>query len=212
MLYFDHSATTPIHPEVAQKIDYINREHYANPSSIYWSGRKARSVIEKARQQVAYAIGAKAEQIFFTSGGTEANNQVLWSKIAEKKKHIIVSSIEHPAILKVLKKVEPYGIISSIVPVDNQGTVEVDSLTSLINLAKNGKLEECNWLDVFQIIINKIKNTKPSQIAGFVGDLVDLESMYIFKEFFNNKSISSIISEEKESALLSKDSALSIFK
>ena len=133
MLYFDHSATTPIHPEVAQKINYINREHYANPSSIYSSGRKARSVIEKARQQVAYAIGAKAEQIFFTSGGTEANNQVLWSKIAEKKKHIIVSSIEHPAILKVLKKVEPYGITSSIVPVDNQGTVEVDYLTSLIN-------------------------------------------------------------------------------
>ena len=55
---------------------------------------------------------------------------------------------------------------------------------------KNGKLEECNWLDVFQIIINKIKNTKPSQIAGFVGDLVDLESMYIFKEFFN-KSLNS---------------------
>ena len=55
---------------------------------------------------------------------------------------------------------------------------------------KNGKLEECNWSDVFQIIINKIKNTKPSQIAGFVGDLVDLESMYIFKEFFN-KSLNS---------------------
>ena len=99
MIYFDHSATTPIHPKVVEKIDYINREHYANPSSIYTQGRKAKSLIEKARNQVANAIGAKAEQIFFTSGGTEANNQVLWTKTEDKKKHIIVSSIEHPAIL-----------------------------------------------------------------------------------------------------------------
>ena len=72
MLYFDNSATTPIHPEVAEKLDYINREHYANPSSIYNQGRKAKSLIENARKQVADAIGAKSDQIFFTSGGTEA--------------------------------------------------------------------------------------------------------------------------------------------
>lgn len=133
MLYFDHSATTPILPEVAQKIDHTNREHYANPSSIYSLGRKARSLIEKARQQVADAIGAKAEQIYFTSGGTEANNQVLWSKLAEKKKHIIASSIEHPAILKALKRIESYGITFSLLPVDNKGTVKADSLEHLIN-------------------------------------------------------------------------------
>ena len=118
MIYFDHSATTPIHPRVAEKIDYVNREHYANPSIIYSQGRKAKSLIEKARNQVADAIGAKAEQIFFTSGGTEANNQVLWTKTEDKKKHIIVSSIEHPAILNVLKKIEPHGVAYSLLPVD----------------------------------------------------------------------------------------------
>ena len=133
MIYFDHSATTPIHPKVVEKIDYINREHYANPSSIYTQGRKAKSLIEKARNQVADSIGAKAEQIFFTSGGTEANNQVLWTKTEDKKKHIIVSSIEHPAILKVLKKIEPYGVTTSLLPVNTDGTVEIDSVTNLIH-------------------------------------------------------------------------------
>ena len=68
MIYFDHSATTPIHPKVAEKIDYINREHYANPSSIYTQGRKAKSLIEKARNQVAESIGAKAEQLLYFFG------------------------------------------------------------------------------------------------------------------------------------------------
>ena len=104
MIYFDHSATTPIHPLVAKKVNNINRKHYANPSSIYSEGRKAKSLIEKARTQVAKAIGAQSTQVFFTSGGTEANNQVLWNKLNKEKKHIIVSSIEHPAIIKVLKK------------------------------------------------------------------------------------------------------------
>ena len=133
MIYFDHSATTPIHPKVVEKIDYVNREHYANPSSIYSQGRKAKSLIEKARNQVADAIGAKAEQIFFTSGGTEANNQVLWTKAGDKKKHIIVSSIEHPAILNALKKIELYGVTTSLLPVNTDGTVEIDFLKNLIH-------------------------------------------------------------------------------
>ena len=133
MIYFDHSATTPIHPKVAEKIDYVNREHYANPSSIYSQGRKAKSLIEKARNQVADAIGAEAEQIFFSSGGTEANNQVLWTKAGDKKKHIIVSSIEHPAILNVLKKIEPYGVTTSLLPVNTDGTVEINFLKNLIH-------------------------------------------------------------------------------
>ncbi|OUW80337.1 MAG: hypothetical protein CBD77_00385 [bacterium TMED217] len=132
MIYFDHSATTPIHPLVAKKVNNINRIHYANPSSIYSEGRKAKSLIEKARTQVANAIGAKNTQIFFTSGGTEANNQVLWNKLNEEKKHIIVSSIEHPAIIKVLKNIERYGITASFIPVNKNGLVEIESVMKLI--------------------------------------------------------------------------------
>ena len=133
MLYFDNSATTPIHPEVAEKLDYINREHYANPSSIYNQGRKAKSLIENARKQVADAIGAKSDQIFFTSGGTEANNQVLWNSIENDKKHIIASSIEHPAVIRVINKIRSFGITSSLASVHKDGTVDIDSILKQIN-------------------------------------------------------------------------------
>jgi cysteine desulfurase len=82
----------------------INQDHFANPSSVYESGRKAKSLIEHARFQIAEAVGAKSSQIYFCSGGTEANNQVLWSLINQKNKHIIISAIEHPAINKVLER------------------------------------------------------------------------------------------------------------
>ena len=78
MIYFDHSATTPIHPDVLKKMHEVNRDFFANPSSIYKTGRKSRLLVEKARTQVANAIGASSEQIYFSSGGTEANNHVLW--------------------------------------------------------------------------------------------------------------------------------------
>ena len=77
MLYFDHSATTPIHPTVLNFMNSIQVKVYGNPSSIHQQGRKAKAIIEKARNQVARAIGAKSNQIIFTGGGSEANNQIL---------------------------------------------------------------------------------------------------------------------------------------
>ena len=166
MFYFDHSATTPIHPKVAKKINHINKNHYANPSSIYLEGKKAKSLIEKARHQVASAIGAKSNQIFFTSGGTESNNQVLYNRINRRRKHIIVSSIEHPAILKVIKKIEAYGITSSIAPVDSKGRVNIDSIiksirndTGLISIMLAN-----NEMGTIQPIEKIIKNTQSSNI------------------------------------------------
>ena len=79
MYYFDNCATTPVKPEVLDLLNQINNEIYGNASSIYSSGKKSRALIEKARYQVANSIKADPEQIIFTSGGTEANNQVLWS-------------------------------------------------------------------------------------------------------------------------------------
>ena len=102
-MYFDHSATTPVHTDVQNIINNINKEIYGNPSSIYQIGQKARSVVEHARQQIAKSINTTSEKIIFTSGGTEANNHVLWSMLKREKKHIIASIIEHPAIIKVLK-------------------------------------------------------------------------------------------------------------
>ncbi len=132
MIYFDHSATTPIRPEVLEQINTINRDYFANPSSVYRTGRESRNLIEKARFQIATAIGARSNQIYFSSGGTEANNQVLWTIANQKNKHIIISSVEHPAISKFIEKIKPYGVETSIANVDNKGIVLTNKLMNLI--------------------------------------------------------------------------------
>ena len=89
MIYFDHSATTPIRPEVLEQMNIVNRDHFANPSSIYKTGRKSRNLIEKARFQIATAIGAKSDQIYFSSGGTEANNRY-YGRLQTKKINMLL--------------------------------------------------------------------------------------------------------------------------
>ena len=128
MLYFDHSATTPLRSEVKELMRSINENNYGNPSSIYSLGQKARIIIETSRKQVADAIGASSEQILFTSSGTESNNQVLWTLIFSIKKHVITSAIEHPAVIKVLKNLVPIGISHTLLPVNNSGIVDMSTL------------------------------------------------------------------------------------
>ena len=109
MLYFDHAATTPVHPDVAEKMDQVSRLDYGNPSSIYSSGRSSKSIIETSRNQTAKMIDAHPSEIFFTGSGTESNNIVIWSILHQKKRHVITSSIEHPAVLKVLDDLTAFG-------------------------------------------------------------------------------------------------------
>ena len=132
MKYFDHSATTPIHPEVVTLLNTINIENYGNPSSVYNPGLKSRRIIEKSRRQFANAIGASSNQILFTSGGTESNNHIIWNLLFSKNKHVITSSIEHPAILKVLNNLKPLGIEYSILPVDKNGIIKIEKIDELI--------------------------------------------------------------------------------
>ncbi len=132
MYYFDYSATTPLHTEVLDLINNLNKEVYGNPSSIYTIGKKARVIIENARLQVAESISAKPEQIIFTSGGTESNNQVLWSFVNKTNSHIISSVIEHPAITKVLKTMENFGVKHELVNVDKDGIILINELINKI--------------------------------------------------------------------------------
>ena len=81
MLYFDHSATTPIHPDVQSLINELNQDIYGNPSSVHAAGRKAKYVVETARKKIANTINCDPKEIIFTGGGTEANNLVLWNMI-----------------------------------------------------------------------------------------------------------------------------------
>ena len=128
MLYFDNSATTPIDQDVQSLMSDLNQNIYGNPSSIYASGRNAKNIIEIARRKLANAINSRPSEIIFTGGGSEANNIVLWDMVHKKRNHVITSSIEHPAILLVLRELEKLGVKHTIVPVDKNGLIDPDDI------------------------------------------------------------------------------------
>ncbi len=132
MYYFDHSATTPLHPKVKELMGEVGELHFGNPSSVHASGQKAKTLIETSRGQMAKAIGCNSNEIIFTGGGTEANNLVLWNLIHQKKKHVITSVIEHPAVLTVLDNLEKFGVTYTAVGVDETGMVNPDDVQNAI--------------------------------------------------------------------------------
>ncbi len=132
MLYFDHSATTPLRPEVLEVLHSVAETHFGNPSSIHKFGQKARVIREEARRQVAEALGAEPGEIIFTGGGSESNNLVLWNQINKSKNHIVTTSIEHPSILKALARLEQFGITYTALPVDGTGLLDPDRMQSAI--------------------------------------------------------------------------------
>ncbi|MEE8437613.1 MAG: cysteine desulfurase family protein, partial [Candidatus Neomarinimicrobiota bacterium] len=99
---------------------------------VHGFGRKARALIESSRRQVAKSIGAKAEEIIFTGGGSEANNLVLWNLLNGDRKHVVTSSIEHPSILKVLDRLKPFGVSYTPVQVDSYGRISVNAVLASI--------------------------------------------------------------------------------
>jgi len=135
LIYLDYAATTPIDPLVLSLMESINRNHFANPSSIYSLGQKSRVLIENSRKTIAESIGAKTGEIVFTSGGTEANNLALIGIArANKQKgnHIITSVIEHPSILETCKYLSENGFRISYIDVDNHGSIDLKQLEKLI--------------------------------------------------------------------------------
>ena len=101
-VYFDYNATTPTHPEVAAFVHDFFHDLFGNPSSLHWAGREVRPYVDEARDRVAVMIKAKPEEIVFTSGGTEADNQAIKGAayaLREKGNHLITTKIEHPAVL-----------------------------------------------------------------------------------------------------------------
>ena len=132
MLYFDHSATTPIDPKVSTLMKEVADTYFGNPSSIHKYGQKARAIIEKSRRQIADALDVKSRNIIFTGGGSEANNMVLQNLLYNDKKHVITSAIEHPAILNVLKHLKKFGITYTLIPVNKYGMVDPSKVESAI--------------------------------------------------------------------------------
>ena len=135
MLYFDNSATTKPYPEALATYTEVATRIWGNPSSLHNLGSQATRILEASRKQIAELIGKKAEEIYFTSGGTEGDNWILKGVAFEKApygKHIIVSDIEHPAIKESAAWLKTQGFEVDYAPVDARGFVKVDALASLL--------------------------------------------------------------------------------
>lgn len=134
--YFDYAATTPVDPEVVKAMTPYFNEIFGNPSSIHYFGQQAKKAIEEARHNLANFLGAKPEEIIFTSGGTEANNFALFgiaSSLEAKGNHIIISSVEHHAITEPAKVLEKKGFKITQLKVDNTGLVDPEDVKKAIN-------------------------------------------------------------------------------
>jgi len=134
-VYFDNAATTRLDDEVLREMLPYMKEEYGNASSIYKLGRLSKEAVEKARRQVAAAINAKPDEIYFTSGGTESDNAVIRGiayAYKSKGNHIITSKIEHPAVLETLKELEKEGFTVTYVGVTEDGIIDMDALKAAV--------------------------------------------------------------------------------
>ncbi|MCK4715931.1 MAG: aminotransferase class V-fold PLP-dependent enzyme, partial [Candidatus Marinimicrobia bacterium] len=132
-IYLDHNASTPLIPEVINAIMPFLKNHYGNPSSSHYYGQEGKKTIEYSREQLATLLNCSADEIIFTSGGSESNNMAL-KGIASRYNsgHIVTSAVEHPAILEVCRFLENNGYNITYLPVDEFGLVDTKSLVHAI--------------------------------------------------------------------------------
>jgi cysteine desulfurase len=136
-IYLDYNATTPLADEVAAEMSRFLSQPYGNPSSWHWAGVPARDAVETARSQVAGLLSCDATEVVFTSGGTEANNQVIKGlffrrRASNRPFHIVTSSIEHPAVLEPCSFLERLGAGITRLPVDRHGLVDPEDVQKAI--------------------------------------------------------------------------------
>ena len=134
-IYLDNAATTRVRPEVAEAVLPAMTETYGNASSVHSFGREAKKAMEKARAQVAAAIGAKKEEIYFTAGGSEADNWAIKGAahaLRRKGLHIITTAIEHHAVLHTCQALEKEGFEVTYLPVDEYGLVTPEQVEAAI--------------------------------------------------------------------------------
>jgi cysteine desulfurase len=134
-VYLDNAATTRIAPEVLEAMLPFLEENYGNPSSFHTFGSSHMEAVETARGQVARLLGARAEEIFFTSGGTESDNQALRCavKMDPTRRGIVTSAVEHPAVLETARMLEKEGCTLGIAPVNGNGEVVLEELEKLVD-------------------------------------------------------------------------------
>ena len=132
-IYLDYNATTPVREEVLEIMNRVARDCYANPSSIHFPGRRAKTVMDESRETIANVLGVKPSEIIFTSGGTESDNlAVAGIALGRPAGHVITSAIEHPAVLETCRSLEKRGYSLTLIPVDRSGRVDPAAVEAAI--------------------------------------------------------------------------------
>jgi len=159
MVYLDNSSTTKPFPEVVAAMTEVLEKSFGNPSSLHRLGVEAEKHLSSARISVASLINAKEDEIYFTSGGTEANNWAIFGTLkAGSKKHIISSSVEHPSVLSALEHLVQAGYEVTLVPVDRDGFVDPSDVLS--------KVRADTALVSIMLVQNEIGSIEPCQEIG----------------------------------------------
>lgn len=130
-IYFDYCATTPVHPDVRDRILRTLDAEFGNPSSLHWAGKDANLALYRARVEVAQGIGSRPDEIIFTSGATEADNLAILGTLHQfppQEAHLITSTIEHHAVLHAVRQLEREGYSVTYLPVDQNGLVNLDDV------------------------------------------------------------------------------------
>jgi len=134
-IYLDYNGTTPHAPEVISAMRPFLENAFGNPSSNHWYGIRPKRAVEQARRQVAALLGCAPAEVVFTSGGTESNNHAIRGAAANlsgRGRHIITSTVEHPAVLAVCRYLETQGFSVTLVPVDSEGLVHPAEVAAAI--------------------------------------------------------------------------------
>lgn len=135
MIYLDHAASTPPHPDVIRTINEIMQLHYGNPSSLHRPGEESAKLLQKAREVSAAAVGVDPEEIVFTSGATESNNLAIKGtafQFMNRGKHIVTTAIEHPSVYETCRQLADIGFEVTFLPVDEKGCVRLDELQRVV--------------------------------------------------------------------------------
>ncbi|ACX63873.1 cysteine desulfurase family protein [Paenibacillus sp. Y412MC10] len=134
-VYLDHAASTPVHPEVAERMMNVMTSQYGNASSVHAFGREAKKIVNGARDRIASLLGCHSDELVFTAGGTESDNLAvlgLLESLGAEGRHVITSAVEHHAVLHTCHELERRGCQVTYVPVDPTGRVSVEDIAGAI--------------------------------------------------------------------------------
>ncbi|MGE5073238.1 MAG: cysteine desulfurase family protein [Anaerolineae bacterium] len=134
-IYLDYCATTPVHPRVREAMLAALGDDFGNPSSMHWAGRRAATLVQQARAGVASSIGCKPEELYFTSGATEADNLALFGALRRRQPgrgHLITTAVEHHAILHAAVQLEKEGYAATVLPVNREGLIDPRAIEAAI--------------------------------------------------------------------------------